>query len=270
MKFQRIIEQVYCRPWLITERGWESIHRLVSERILSPKGERPTEDIWGDEMPVMKIQNGTAIIPVEGVISRKVSMIEKQCGATDVLDISDDIAKAMADYSVRNIVFDVNSPGGGVSGVPELAEQIAQANKTKKVVAYANDQMCSAAYWICAGCRAIYASPSSDVGSIGVFIPWIDRSAAYEAAGLNVEIIKAGKFKGMGYPGTSLTDDQRKLLQADVDGTYSEFISFVKQYRSGVSDETMQGQTFSGKAASENGLVSGLVSGMRELLQKLG
>lgn len=271
MRFQRIIEQVYCRPWLITGAGWDAVHRLVADRITNPKAERPTEDIWGDPLPQMEIRGSTAIIPVDGVIGRKMGMMEKSCGGVDCLDISDDLRKAVQNPAVRSIVLDVNSPGGTVGGVPELANEVRDAAKVKKVVAFANDTMCSAAYWISAGAQSIYATPSSDVGSIGVFVPWIDRSAAYEQAGLSVEIIRSGKYKGMGYPGTSLTDDQRALIQASVDSTYEQFAGFVKANRGKrITDEVLQGQSFSGADASENGLVTGLVSGMGELLAKLG
>jgi len=269
MRFQRIIEHVYCSPWLISAAGWDSVHRLVSERILKPKAERPEEDFFGDELPQMKIVGTTAIIPVDGVIGRKLGMMEKSCGATDTLDIEEDLKSALANPSVKNIVLDVNSPGGTVSGVPELAQAIANADKSKPVIAFANDMMCSAAYWISAGARRVVATPSASVGSIGVFVPWVDKSKAYEAMGLSVDIIKAGKYKAMGYPGTSLTSEQRGFIQADVDSTHAEFRSFVKQYRTSVGDESMEGQTFSGKDASSVKLVGQLVSSMDELLSQL-
>lgn len=267
MRFQRIIERVYCSPWLITAQGWESIHRLVAERVLKPAAERPTEDLFGDPLPVMTIKGNTAIIPVAGVIGRKLGMFEKSCGAVDTMDIADDIKRAVANPGVRNIVLDVDSPGGCVGGVPELGTLIADC--PKPVFAFANDCMCSAAYWISAGAKAIYATPSSDVGSIGVFIPWVDKSAAYEQMGLSVEIIKAGKFKGMGYPGTSLSTDQRDLLQASVDETYADFTSFVTKYRSKVTSDSMQGQSFKGSKAAEVGLVSGIVDDMDALLARI-
>lgn len=266
MRFQRIIEHVYCRPWLITAQGWDSIHRLVSERILRPQAERPKEDFFGDPLPQMRIDGNTAIIPVDGVIGRKFGMMEKQCGAVDVLDIGEDLKNAVSNSMVKTIILDVNSPGGTVGGVPELASQVAAANNIKPVFAFAGDMMCSAAYWISAGAERIYATPSSDVGSIGVFVPWIDRSKQFEEMGLSVDIIRAGKFKGMGYPGTSLTDEQRQLIQDDVDETYGNFAGFVTQYRTGVTSETMQGQSFSGERASKLGLVTGLVDDINGVL----
>lgn len=269
MRFQHIIEQTYFRKWLITEQGWQAVHKLVEARVLKQNAERPTEDLWGDPLPVMTIENGIATIPVHGVISRKIGQIEKTCGAVDVLDISADIKAAIDSNSVRLILLDVNSPGGTVGGVPELAQQIADAAQQKHVCAYANDLMASAAYWLSAGATEIVASPSSTVGSIGVFMPHVDMTARYEQAGLRVDLIKSGIHKGAGYPGTALTEEQRALLQADVDETHEEFRAFIRAHRSLAKDEAMEGQCFSGKGAAEAGLVTGLVSSIEELKARL-
>jgi ClpP class serine protease len=49
-------------------------------------------------------------------------------------------------------VIDVDSPGGTVAGVQELAAEMLAARGRKPVIAVANSLMASAAYWIgCAG-----------------------------------------------------------------------------------------------------------------------
>lgn len=269
MRFQRIIEQTYFTPWLITEQGWQSIHSLVESRVLNQRSERPAEDIFGDKLPQMAIEGSIATIPIYGVIGRKLGMIEKSCGAIDTLDISDELGSAMMNPRVKHIILDVDSPGGTVSGVPELAQQIADASKTKNVVAFANDMMASAAYWISAGASRIYAAPSSTVGSIGVFMPHIDQTERFKQAGIRVDLIKAGKFKGAGYPGTSLTDEQRAMLQDDVNATHEQFKAFVKTHRTKAQDSAMEGQVLNGNKAAEAGLVTNIIGSIEELKASL-
>lgn len=269
MRFQRIIEQTYFTPWLITEQGWQSVHAIVEAHVLERRAERPTEDIWGDPLPVMTVADGIATIPIHGVIGRKLGMLEKSCGAVDTQDISADVQSALANHSVRSIILDVDSPGGTVSGTPELAQEIADANKQKPVYAFANDLMASAAYWLSAGAQKVYASPSATVGSIGVFMPHVDRTKAFEAAGIKVDLIKSGKYKGAGYPGTSLSEEQRALLQADVNETHDAFKAFVKTYRKTAKDDAMEGQVFSGAKASAAGLVTSIVNSMADLRARL-
>jgi ClpP class serine protease len=84
-------------------------------------------------------------------------------------------------------------------------------------------------------------------------------------AGLKVEVFKSGPHKGMGMQGTSLTDAQRAMLQERVDQLGAEFKATVRSERDGregrkISDECMQGQTFSVKECLVNGLIDAQMS----------
>lgn len=260
MRLQHIIEQVYCRPWLITEAGHAAIRGLLESK-LADSFPREGEDFWTGEkedLPGMEIKNGIATIPIQGVIAQKVSRVERSCGAVDVRDISKELAIAEAREDVTGIVLDIDSPGGTVGGTPELADEIAAAEKP--VFAWTDSMMASAAYWLGASADQVYTSPTAEVGSIGVYMPWRDSSKMMEDRGIKTEIFRAGRYKGMGYPGTSLTDDQRKLLQAQVDDIYAMFTGHVNSKRQGgVSKEAMQGQSFMAKKALQENLVDGIM-----------
>lgn len=129
--------------------------------------------------------------------------------------------------------------------------------------------MCSAAYWIASQADAIFATPSARVGSIGVLMPMLDESKAFEQAGLKVELFAAGKFKSIGVAGTSITDEQRAWLQAQVDETYADFKAAVLARGRRITPDVMEGQCFSGRKASYNSLTSGVVLSHAEALMKL-
>ena len=113
--------------------------------------------------------------------------------------------------------------GGTVNGTPELAALVADVSKAKYTYAFNDGQMCSAAYWIASQSDAVFAKPSARVGSIGELLPMLDESKAFEQAGIKVELFAAGKYKSVGVPGVSLTDEQRAWLKADVDEIYGGF-----------------------------------------------
>ena len=83
-----------------------------------------------------------------------------------------------------------------------------------------------------------------------------------DLAGVKVDVIKntGGTYKGMGYPGTALTDEQRAHLQERVDGIFSMFTDAVLAKKPKVAADSMRGQTFMGKAAKKAGLVDALGS----------
>ena len=118
--------------------------------------------------------------------------------------------------------------------------------------------MASAAYYIGAGADAIVSSRSAVVGSIGVYIPWMDTSAAYEAAGFKPDPIinKGGDLKALGFGGR-LSDAQRAHLQEKVDEDFAAFKAHVLKHRS-LPDGAMRGQVESGAKAAEMNLVDAL------------
>jgi signal peptide peptidase SppA len=261
MKFERCLRRVWCEPWLILP----AMHMTISEVLHRHfSGKQTAIDIEqfseGADAPAMSVRDGVATIPVRGVISKDISKMERMNGAVDVRDISIMLDAALADTEVRGIVLDVDSPGGTVQGVPELAARIAEVNTIKPVVAYTDGLMASAAYWLSAGASHIIASQSATVGSIGVYLALLDQSRAYEMAGYKVELIKSegSPLKAAGAPGTVLSDDQRADLQASVDYLYSMFSGYVGMKRKRATAAAMRGQTFFGAQAMAEGLVDEL------------
>jgi signal peptide peptidase SppA len=209
-----------------------------------------------------------AIIPVKGCIGKGLAELEALCGACDVETVEEMLEDAERDPSITTIILDVDSPGGTSVGVPELANRI--RNCSKDVISFTDGEACSAAYWIASQAnKAFYATPSSTVGSIGVYICFTNSEKLYESEGLRQELFKAGKYKGLGIEGLGLSPDQRDLLQAEVDDIHADFKAAVTSVREFVSDDAMQGQCFSGKRAAEAGLVTSLVNGFDELMEEL-
>ena len=254
MKFMRVLSELYCKPCVIEPAMHKKICDIVDAHISGNMDNLAFLDMPSQEPVKMEIFEDIAVIPIHGVISKHVGNIEKSSGMADVDDIEAMIYEAMEDGAVNGILFDVNSPGGGITGVPELARLISQATDAMPTLAYTDELMASAAMWLAAGCGSIYASQTAKVGSIGVYMAFLDQSRAMEMAGLKVELIKAGRLKGMGIPGTELTDEMRDMLQAEVDKVYGWFTSHVQANRY-VGFESMQGQAFFGEDAVARGLV---------------
>jgi signal peptide peptidase SppA len=209
--------------------------------------------------------DGIGVIPVYGVIGKGLTPLEKMMGAVDINDLSDQVDAMAADPAVEKIAFQVSSPGGTVTGVEELANKI--RNLGKPTMAYTDSEMASAAYWISSASDKVTASPSSSVGSIGVYMAIPDYSEAAKMAGIKMVVIKSGKYKGAGIEGTTLDEGQMANLQEGVDTIHAEFKEAVNMKRKMVKAEAMEGQTFSGKQAAAQGLVTGLADSFSEALR---
>lgn len=202
----------------------------------------------------------TAVIHVDGVLDRHLSMFEAQCfDATDTNDLLRALAQAENDASTANVLLYFNSPGGSIAGIPECAARITALAQKKNVFAFTDGLCCSAAYWLASGCDQIFASPSASLGSIGVYLALLDESRWLENEGLKVETIKHGKLKGAGASWKPLTDDERAHFQAQVSQIGELFCQAVTAKRPGISTDTMQGQAFFGAAALEAGLIEAIL-----------
>lgn len=266
MNHPRIAHKIYNEPWLIKPSQHASIRRSFESHTAGLPKEFAL-DIAQDTAPALV--GSVAVVNVFGVIGKHLSLLETSCGGCDLNAVADALDEAVANEAAAAVVLYFDSPGGTVTGTPELAERIAAASKVKPVVAYSDGQCCSAAYWLASQCSAIYASQSSDVGSIGVYLALLDESAALAQAGVKVNVIKAGKYKVAGAPFQPLAEDERAMFQADVDAIYSKFTRAVAVNRPHVSSNTMQGQSFSGEAAAANGLTDGVVDSLEEVLTLL-
>jgi protease-4 len=186
-------------------------------------------------------------------------------GAVDVSDISETIDDYAMNPQVTRIAFQVSSPGGTVTGVEELANKV--RNIAKPTMSYSDTEMASAAYWIASAADKVVASPSSTIGSIGVYMVVADYSEAAKAEGIKMIVIKAGQHKAIGVPGAEVTEDQQDHLQEGVDEIHGDFKAAVLKTRKLVKAEDMEGQVFSGKQAAQRNLVTGLADSFNEAVE---
>ena len=230
MRLERIIEAVFTKPWAILPARHRAIQRLIEAKL---NGAGFEDFITGDDddTPAYEVSGTTAIVPIVGTILNKTSGLEAMCGGFSCQDFRQTLRGVAADDSVKNIVLNISSGGGIITGVPEAADLIAQVAKVKPVYAYTDDVIASAAYWLASQANGIFASKSAEVGSIGIYMALLDTSAMFQMEGVKLELFKAGTNKAMGLPGTSLTDDQRTILQASVDKAYQQFTAYVNAKR---------------------------------------
>jgi signal peptide peptidase SppA len=264
--------RLLSEPQLITPAAHASILSIITARLdgAAMPIREPGAGACGEEVEVeqMTVEDGIAFIPVSGAMGVKLNAFERGSGAVDTADIIEGLQFAENDGNVRGVFLDMDTPGGMYQGTPELARQLERMSKP--VMSFTSGQICSAGYYAAAAATAgIYATPSADVGSIGVYCAFVDYSRMYADAGVSVELFKSDKYKGMGLPGTSLSDDQRTFLQDRIGKMAVEFKGFVKKHRAQVKDDAMRGQSLLSSEALDAGLIDGIVENREEAVEIL-
>ena len=149
------------------------------------------------------------------------------------------VDQAVAAQNVRGILLDIDSPGGEVAGLFDLADYIFEARAAKPIWAIANDDAFSAAYAIASGADRIAVTRTGGIGGIGVIAVHVEYSKMDERVGVKWTPVYSGERKADYIDSEPLNDTARTLLQTEVDRLRELFVETVSRNR-GVSPEAIR------------------------------
>lgn len=282
MKYERILTAVAGTPWAIRREKGEAIvgflvfaakggrHTAEEVRAIVSSGSRGLSvdgpsaidaNFAAEGQPGASRGQTIAVLSLSGIISPRIAseMDVSSGGGTSAEGFARRFKAAVNDDNVGGIIIDVDSPGGNVLGVPEAAEVVRGARGSKPIVAVANYDACSAAYWLASAATEFVASPSAEVGSIGVYTYHEDVSKALEMDGVKVTLVRSGPNKAETFPAFPLTDEARAHMQSRVDAYYNQFVGSVAAHRgldvAAVKDRFGGGRAFGAVDALDRGMV---------------
>jgi len=287
MRYPHILSAIRSAKWAVQPGTLQAIRDVLSARLMlarsdlrtsegpfrepEPIGYLPASlgsrraDLGGPASPGPRV----SVVPVFGIIGKRLDSFEAECGGCDLENVEAALARAVNDPRSDTIILHIDSPGGVVTGVPELAAKIRAWSDEKPIYAFTDKLMASAAYWLASACTGIFCTPSADVGSIGVYMAIIDESEAWAKEGYKLVLVKAGARKAEGIRGVPVSDATIAAWQAEVDTIYAMFTGDVTKSRPSVGSESMQGQTFMGGGALAAELVDGVVPDLATLVSEI-
>lgn len=192
--------------------------------------------------------------------SNRIGVINLEGTITSADDLLKELRKFQRRSSVKAIVIRINSPGGSVAPAQEIYREISKIKKKKPVVASMETVGTSAAYYIASNTDRIVCSAGTITGSIGVIMMLPDLQKVIDKVGVNIKVIKAGKYKDIGSVVRPLTEEEQTILETFAAEIHEQFIMDVAKARKGKIDEEKlraiaDGRFFTGEKAKEMGLV---------------
>lgn len=249
----RLLAEFYTTPWAldpaihaqmeaILER-WATGARLSATDIQAAIGNAP--QVATDRRAQAGAAGGgaVAVIPVYGVLTHRAHALQASTTMTSTEVLASSLRAAANNPEISAIVLDIDSPGGSVFGVQEVGDVIHGLRGTKPIIAVANAQAASGAYWIASQADELVVTPSGAVGSIGAFMKHTDASEKNARDGIKNTYVYAGKFKVEGNPDGPLEGEGLAHAQGMVDSFYTAFVRAVSKGR-GVSVDTVRGPDF--------------------------
>lgn len=239
---ERFIASLANNVWMI-EPGKAA--QIIAALTLRAQGQtdwpgEPRTAVYEGE-PVQGADGSVHVLQLTGTLMPRGGMLARMSGAASLSEFQRAFQRAASDPTAQAIVIEIDSPGGMVDLVPEMAATIQAARRADRpIVAHANTLAASGAYWIAAACDEIAVTPSGMVGSIGAYTMHDDMTAAMEKAGVKRSFISAGSRKVEGHPYEPLGPEARRALQDRIDATYDMFTKDVARFR-GVPVSTVRG-----------------------------
>ena len=222
------------------------------------------------------VVDGIAVIEISGVLIHRGGWIGQSSGQTSYEGIAAQIEAAASDPSVRGLALEIDSFGGEVAGVFDLADRIRAIRAQKPVWAFVAEHAFSAGYALASQADRILLPRTGAVGSIGVVVMHADMSGQLDQDGVSVTLIHSGQHKVDGNPYMPLQEAMRDDIQREIDVLRFLFAETVAAGRTGrLSQEAALGTeaaTYRGVDAVAAGLadeVTDLARGFASFHQML-
>lgn len=274
--YDRVIKMVAEHPWAVLPETLDIVLEVLAlraEGVMFTDAEiQQRLGAAGPQRPSARTVSNVAVLPLHGLIAPRMNAMTQISGGTSTDVFGAVFQRVMDNPEVTAVAIDVDSPGGDVFGIEELAAIIRGARGSKPIVAVANHLAASAAYWLASQADEVIVSPSSMIGSIGVIAAHTDLTAAAAKAGVKTTYITAGRFKSENAPGEPLTDEARADMQAKVDEFYRVFVKDVARGR-GVTPQAVregfgEGRIVQAREAVKLGMADGVAT-MDQVVERL-
>lgn len=213
---------------------------------------------------LIQVEKNVGIIQVNGSLTNRYSFWNKYFEVVSYDEIRDAAVSLAGDEGIDEILLEINTGGGSAHGVNEVSELLSKIDQIKPVRAHTSMYTFSAGMWLASAARSISASPMSEAGSIGVILTMASYHQMYKDMGIDLKVVRAGKYKALGNPAEPLSEAAIAEAEQKADKFYGYFLEQMITHRPALSlankDAWAEGKTFFADEAISIGLIDEIES----------
>lgn len=210
--------------------------------------------------PALFREPGIGVLKIHGAIAHT-SPLTSELGLANDDALIGAIRIARSERSIRGLILHINSPGGGALASDRIHHELAAFAAEKPLIAYMANVAASGGYYVAAAAHAIIAQPTTITGSIGVVAARFAIDPLLERLGIATEVLKRGEHADLIAPTRSLRDDERAVIERELEGMYRAFLKVVADGRKQPIEsieKVAEGRVWIGSDAKRVGLVDEL------------
>jgi protease-4 len=206
-----------------------------------------------------------AVVPIRGAISESGAPTGRRASIVGAL------RRVRRDRRALGVLLWVDSPGGSAEASDLIHREVVRVKQKKPVVAYFGEVAASGGYYVATHADAIVAQPLTITGSIGVVSARLLAKQLFDKVGIRTEVLRTGPHADLYSPHRELTDEERALMNRELDAFYDSFVRLVADGRGRTVDQiepVARGRIWLAREAHGLGLVDEL-GGMQTALVAL-
>jgi len=189
----------------------------------------------------VKQSEDTATKPPTKVISLQIVPLPPPPPKVVIVKLTDEISRswsipletAFKDSTCKVVIAWIESGGGGATETQILSHRIELLKEKykKPFIVYTEEWNMSGAYWTSCEADKIIISPVAMIGSIGVYIQRLDRTAADSMQGVIYYTFRSGDLKDMGDDHIPMTLTEALFWEQMIQRCYRDFLNQVLTHR---------------------------------------
>lgn len=250
------------RHWAGTEEAFAAyLAALQAASAMDIKAYIGDDEDDDDEPPrLLNKQGDVGVISINGSLVPGAPWYARYTNITGYDEIRHALVAAANDPDIGGILLDINSGGGAVSGVTDVADLVRTIDaKVKPIETFTGGMMASAALWIGASARRVQVGKVAEAGSIGVITVMQSMKKFYEQRGIDTEVLRSAEYKAMGHPLDPINEKAKAEVMDQLMQMDAMFMGYMADARGTTVDLAREkfgkGRVFIGQRAVEVGLV---------------
>ena len=185
---------------------------------------------------------------------------------------SEILAEIADEDSIKAVIVNIDSPGGGIVGSEILFEELRNISSKKPIVVTMGSVAASGGYMAAVASDYIIARNGTLTGSVGVIMESPEVTELAKKIGVKFNIYKSSELKGSPSPFEKSAPMVNQVIADSIADSYQFFSGLVKERRGDKlqknTSQILDGRVFTGRQALKAGLIDE-IGGKKEALNYL-